>query len=261
MKTGLRILATLFAALILSACQRAIPENAFWTGYVDLAEGKTLPFRMSLNLAADRPRGDFLVGDEKTPIPEISINGDSMVFVFSEYGAEMRGLWNGSQWVGNYIRYRSGTSKSFPFSAVPETSTDRNTAVASKQPTVPQGNYQVHFQGDDSADNTTTAKFWNNSGSLYGTLIAPDGDYGLLLGESASNGVQFSRFTGWQATVILLEPKDDGWSGTFFAASSDKPRLFTLQPRSDLQLETFPKLRTAMKNTQSSLSFSCMSPS
>src|SRR5688572_25201916 len=114
MKAGLAIPVTLFAALILSACQRGIPEDAFWTGSVNLAEGKTLPFRMSLNLAADRPRGDFLVGNERTPIPEISIDGDSMIFVFSEYGAEMRGLWNGSQWVGSYIRHRSGTSKSFP---------------------------------------------------------------------------------------------------------------------------------------------------
>src|SRR5919108_2310529 len=90
--------------IIFSGCRRAIPDQGTWNGRLELAEGTIVPFRMNLDLRSPAPAGSFIVGDEQIPIPEISWNGDSLMFRFSEYGAEMRGDWNGSRWSGSYLR-------------------------------------------------------------------------------------------------------------------------------------------------------------
>ena len=243
--------------ILLASCQqrqRVIPDQGMWTGTVDLADGKALAFRMNLDFSGAAPAGYFLVGDEKTPIPEITRSGDSLILRFSEYGAEMRGSWNGSQLTGNYLRIRAGGTKSLKFTAEPEGPPPNERPDA-----FPVGNYQVLFQGEDKIDDTTVAKLWSKDGALYGTFIAPDGDYGLLVGKPAGKGIQLNRFTGWQAIVIALEPSGGTWSGTFHAASNDKPRAFILRPRPDLNIETPAALRTAMKNPSSEFAFSGVS--
>jgi len=87
------LIAILILLLLVSGCQRAMPEHSAWNGTLELDEGKRLPFRFSLDLRPATPTGFFLVGEEQTPIPEISRNGNELAFRFSEYGAEMRGTW------------------------------------------------------------------------------------------------------------------------------------------------------------------------
>ena len=253
-----------FLLLTVTSCQRRrdIPERSNWTGTVELKEGKVLPFRMNLDFSGAKPAGYFVVGsggDEKTPIPEISRNGDSLVLGFSEYSAEVRATWNGSEWSGAYNRIRSDGTKSLKFRALPGDSIPNERPVESSRVALPAGNYQVLFQGEDKVDDTTAAKFWSKDGALYGTFIAPDGDYGLLAGQQAGNGIQLNRFTGWQAIVIELESSGGTWSGKFYAASNDKPRAFVLQPGADLNIEKPAGQRTAMKNPQAELAFSGVS--
>lgn len=231
-----------------------------WRGTVELGGETLLSFRMNLDLSGAEPRGHFLVGEEQTPIPEILRVGDSLTFNFSEYGAEMRGTWNGSQWSGEYIRHRSGGSKSFRFSASPSPAGAEDAAAEASSLKLPVGNYAVHFQ-DEDRPGQTLAKFWESGRSIHGTFIAPDGDYGLLVGKPAGSRIQMERFTGWQAIVIMLEPAGETWSGQFFAASNDKPRSFVLQPRGDLT--TNPKIgpTTTIKNPAAPFSFSGLSVS
>jgi thiol-disulfide isomerase/thioredoxin len=229
-----------------------MPDRASWSGTMELPGGQVLPFRMELDLSGSKPSGYFINGEEKTSIPEISKNGDILVFTFSEYGAEMRGAWDGRRWSGNYIRHRSDGTKSLQFSASPQIGASREPSPIVAPPT---GNYQVSFQGEDKPDDSTVAKLWSEGGTLYGTFIAPDGDYGLLTGS----GLQLNRFTGWQAIAITLEPKGGAWGGKYSAASLDKPRRFVLKPRADSDVEAPADKRTAMKDPNSGFSFSGVS--
>src|SRR5262249_50445604 len=121
------------------------------------------------------------------------------------------------------------------------------------------GNYQVVFQGEKQADNATVAKIWSKDGVVYGKFIAPDGDYGLLEGKPSAKGGQLSRFTGWQAIALVLEPQAGTWAGTYYAASNSKPVPFLLQPRADLDVETPVAMRTAMKDPEAEFAFSGVS--
>lgn len=115
------------------------------------------------------------------------------------------------------------------------------------------------FQGEDKVDDTTVAKFWTKDGMLYGTFIAPDGDYGLLEGRPSAPPLQLSRFTGWQAIAIVLEPQGDSWSGKFYAASNKRPQSFSLRPRSDLNVAVPAQKQTVMKNPKAEFFFTGVS--
>jgi thiol-disulfide isomerase/thioredoxin len=247
----------IFALLYLAACSRPLPQRATWKGSLQLSEGKQLAFRMDLDLSGSTPIGHFIVGTERTPIPEISRNGDSLAFSFSEYGAEMRGTWDGGELKGNYLRHRSEGTKSFPFVASPEDSPLSKESTP-KTP-LPLGNHEVHFQDDDGSGRATVARLWTEGNALYGTFIAPDGDYGLLEGTYRGSGIQLSRFTGWQAILIELEPDGPRWAGRFHAASNEKPRAFTLGEAIDLDVQTSPAALTSMKKPESVFEFSCSS--
>ena len=251
-----RIKTLCLIALLFASCQRApIPENAAWNGSVQLPEVK-VPIHMELNLAGSKPAGFFINGTEKTPIPEIALQGDSITFNFSEYGADMRATWNGKLLTGEYRRIRSSGTKTFPFTLSPEPFLKPRSTAAPE----PVGDFQVTFAAIDRTpdDPVTVAKFWKENGAYLGTFIAPDGDYGMLEGIADAQGVQFSRFTGWQAIAIELKPDGAGWGGRFHAASADSPRGFSLQSSAqlrDLQSANEP----SMKNPNGPFAFACTS--
>jgi len=242
-----------FLVLISAGCQRPIPEQSKWEGIVELAEGRLLSFSMSLNLAGAQPSGYFLVADEKTPIPEIIRRSDSLIFVFSEYGAEMRARWDGSKLQGTYFRFRSDTT-TMKFSALTVSASMKTPRV--ETPTVPPvGTYQVYFSVQSGIDSATVASFWVKGDSVYGTLIAPDGDYGLLVGQQFGNTIRLGRFTGWQATLVELNRISGNWMGRYYARR-ETPRIFSLEPRPSLPSEPLGERRTAMKNSRAPFVFS-----
>jgi thiol-disulfide isomerase/thioredoxin len=240
-----------FAVLLLqtSCGNTSMPESTIWHGFVNLPEARVL-LTMELRLDGAKPAGNFIVGTEKIPIPEISRVGQTLTFNFSEYGAEITATWSGKELTGEYRRLRSTGTKAFPFRARPDTD-DAPTVT-----TAPAGTFQVLFEDQTLAEATTVATIWKEGqDSHYGTFIAPDGDYGLLEGSSAANGILFSRFTGWQAIAIELRQAGANWSGIYHAAHNDKPRAFTLLPRS----ASASGKQTTMKNPRMPFAFACTS--
>src|SRR5579862_219136 len=115
-----RRITIVLSCLLLFSCRLALPEQATWNGSVELANGTIhLPFQMFLDLRPTQPSGYFLIGDEKAPIPEITWQGGSLTFTFSEYGAEMHSTWNGAQLTGTYTRHRPEGTTTLKFSASP----------------------------------------------------------------------------------------------------------------------------------------------
>jgi len=230
------------------------PEKAFWFGDLHRSDNKDIPFRAYLDLHSTPPSGHFLVGEEKTPIPEIRREGDSLTLLFSEYQAAMRGVLNGDRWAGSYIRYRS-TPVSVPFTAVVQSPEQLRPSGASK-PAIPLvGKFQAFLHEAGSIDTTTVATFWVRNDSVYGTLIAPDGDYGLNAGIQNGISVTLSRFTGWQAQLFELNQSESSWKGTLYVRN-DPPVQLILEPRPTLAERVSPAYETSIKNTRVPFAFS-----
>ncbi|KAA0230646.1 TlpA family protein disulfide reductase [candidate division KSB1 bacterium] len=243
----------LFAAILSLVCQQhTFPKTSFWWGTASLADDRQLPFHMFLDLTATPPSGYFLVGDERTPIPEITQRGDSLLLNFSEYGALMQARWQNGWLHGQYLRFREDTT-SFTFVAGPATPEEAARAVKPSVP--PVGAYRVYFEYDNGIDSASTATFWVKHDSIFGTILDPSGDYGLLAGVQDKNRVQLNRFTGWQALLVELEQTQGDWAGRLYVRS-EKPSHFKLKPLRELPAPAHNPRQTRMKNPAAPFQFS-----
>ncbi len=244
----------LFLVAFLATCQRTpVPRKSTWRGTVTLVENKQLPFEMELDFGASPAKGHFLVGDERTPIPEVYQYGDSVLLEISEYGAAIRATWDGEQLTGFFLRFRADTTR-FPIEASP-VERMQQAVKAAQQTEVPLvGKFQVYFEKENGMDSLTTATFWVKNDSIYGTFIAPDGDYGLMVGKQEGDRLQLNRFTGWQANVLDMKRENGVWSGKYYARSNP-PIPFTLEPRVSLPKEIPGARKTRMKNPNRPFAF------
>lgn len=251
------IFSAAFLALTLSAigCQQPLPQEGLWHGSITLRDNKELPVQMFLSLQSSPPSGYFLVGSERTPIPELYQRGDSVVLVISEYGAAIRTVWSNNRLSGSFFRYRSDTT-SLAFEASPQKQSGEPSTKVEKATDVPLvGKYQVYFHQEKSVDSLTTATFWMKNDSIYGTFVAPDGDYGLMVGKQEENNLRLGRFTGWQANLIELSREGNSWSGKYYARSN-APVSLTLEPRPSLPKEMPGAKKTRMKDPKKAFTFS-----
>ena len=220
---------TILSLLIFSfGCQRGTPEQSDWKGQLLRSDGKNIPFQFYADLRPSTPIGYFIVGDERVQVPEIVHNGDSLTFLFSEYSAAMRGRLNGSSWEGKYIRYRANVL-SIPFSAI-AAPTDTSRTVQDAKPAIPlMGKFRAYLQRGAAVDSAAVATFWMKNDSIFGTVIAPDGDYGLNAGKQSGTSVLLTRFTGWQAQIFELRQDGSSWNGKIYVRD-EPPTTLTLHP-------------------------------
>jgi len=228
-----------------------------WKGTISVVEEKSIPFNMFLNFQSEVPTGYFLNGNEQTPIPEIFKKGDSLSILFSEFSAAMLGIWTGKEWKGKFFRYRSDTTWNSFIASPPEEEKPKS-QDDQKTPTL-VGKYQAYFQDENAIDSSTTANFWIRQDSIYGTLVAPDGDYGLLVGIQTGSHITLTRFTGWQAFILELEEQDNSWKGSLYARSG-KPRRLTLIPKIHPAIELKSSELTTKINPKAPFTFSGINP-
>jgi thiol-disulfide isomerase/thioredoxin len=254
MKTSSTIIAAvLFLALGVFGCQKPLPQEGLWTGSLELPEGRQLPFQMYLDLKGAAPSGYFVNGTERTPIPEIYSRNDSVTFVFSEYGAAMIGEWRSGELRGQFLRFRKDTT-GMAFHASPMVPAATGATTPSTEvPLV--GKFVVYLRTKDEIDSSMTATFWARGDSVFGTFIAPDGDFGLMAGKQSSNELQLCRFTGWQANMLDLRSDQGRWRGLYFARTNT-PIPFTLEPIGSPRKTVTAAEQTTMKDPRRPFRFS-----
>ncbi len=248
------VLVFLCATVLLCSCQhQPPPQKGLWKGTITLAEQKQLSFLVYLDLTPPAPSGYFLNGTEQTPIPEIEQRGDSLTFGFSEYGAVMSAVWTGGHLSGEFLRFRKDTTRN-RFEAVPVTAKDERT----KEKTAPEvplvGKYQVYIKSKDAIDSSSAATFWSHSDSVFGSIIAPDGDYGLMTGHQSGSTVVMGRFTGWQGQLMELTREQNHWTGILFYRMPPAVS-FTLEPRAAKVIEVVSPKRISIKDTNKPFGF------
>ena len=219
------------ATTLLTACQSPPPDKETWSGNVSIGAGRVIPFRMALDLTTDPPRGAFLVGDERTAIPEITVYGDSLILSISEYKAALRGVWDGKRVAGYYERYRSDTTR-MPFTAWPEESEPSAEPPQTAKPAPGvrlTGNFRVYAADADGIDSSSSATFRVKGDSVFGTIIDPSGDFGLMVGTQDGSTVVLNRFTGWQVNQLELHSRGTQWEALYYVRTHN-PVVFTLKP-------------------------------
>ena len=246
---------TTFFIFIAVGCQQAPPpQQGLWKGTLDLPGQKQLPFLVYLDLKQPAPSGYFLNGTEQTPIPQIEYHGDSLTFVFSEYGAAMRGIWKSGRLAGEFLRFRKDTATN-RFEAVPVIAPEQSpkTNAGTQVPLV--GKFRAYFRQKEGIDSSSQATFWARGDSIYGTIVESSGDIGLMAGKQTGDSVLLARFTGWQGQMMELKREQNSWSGILYYRIPP-PAPFTLQPRATLIRELPPEKRPSLKEPRKPFRFS-----
>ncbi|MFZ1977172.1 MAG: TlpA disulfide reductase family protein [Bacteroidota bacterium] len=229
--------------------QQQIGAQHIWRGSLTTAGGQQIPFRLFLDISAHPPQGYFLNGSEQTKIPEIYFHNDSLELIFSEYKAAMIVTWTGSAWHGFFYRYRNDTTAN-EFSASP----GETPSTAKHAHSGFEGKFKVYLFSGKICDSTMSANFWAANDSVYGTFIAPDGDFGLFAGMRQEDTVTLSRFTGWQAYQMKMKNEKGLWKGTL-TSRTGRPEEFILIPIQS-QSNLFRKeIITSMRNPMDHFSF------
>jgi thiol-disulfide isomerase/thioredoxin len=193
--------------------------------------GRSLSVRLLLDLQPD-PTGWLIVGDERTLIPEVSVRGDSVIMTFAEYGAAIRAAWNGTELAGSYERYRRDTMR-IPWSARPDVPPAPSPRTA--PPAVALvGSFRVFYERSPGVDTLSTAMFWARGDSIFGSIVAADGDMGLFAGVQHGDSASLDRFNGWQ--LLKIEALNEGlhWSGRLYSRDL-APTLFRLEARPEAE--------------------------
>lgn len=166
----------------------------------------------------------------------------------------MRGVLAGPTWSGVYVRYRN-TTMSIPFHAVVEVPSNEKPSER-KKPAIPLvGKFHAFLKHGSGIDSNTVATFWTKSDSIFGTLIAPDGDYGLNAGTQQGTNVSLSRFTGWQAQLFEFTQEGNAWNGTMYVRD-DPPTNIMLDPRPAFAMDMSGGRVTTIKDRRKPFSFS-----
>lgn len=215
---------------------------------------KQLPFVVFLDLTEPASSGYFLNGSEQTPIPEIYSHGDSVTFVFSEYGAVMRGIWKGGKLAGEFLRFRRDTVTN-KFEAEPMTTSEPTPQPKASSEVPLVGKFQAYFKLPEGIDSSSQATFWVHGDSVYGTILESSGDLGLMAGKQTGNSVLLSRCTGWQGQMMELTRVQNSWSGTMYYRIPP-PVPFTLEPRATLFHELPEAKRPSLKDPRKPFTFS-----
>lgn len=245
-------------AILLGGCQKQPPpQRGIWEGTITLTDQKRLPFQVFLDLTPPLPSGYFVNGGEQTPIPELYARGDSLTFVISEYGAAMHAVWNGKQYVGEFLRFRKDTTRN-QFELTPEGLSGEKAKKRATADVPLVGKFQVLLKNPEGVDSATVATFWARGDSVFGTFIRTDGDYGLMAGKQAGNSVQLGRFTGWQGQLMELTRNENRWTGTLYYRMP--PSLaFELTPRTDVTLKIPEGKKTSVKDRRKPFTFTGLS--
>ena len=251
--------ARLFALLLgvcVAGCRKPVPPDLNWTGELRMAQDRTLPFHIVCDLSAPKPSAFFLNGPERTQVPEVRVHGDSIAFVFSEYRAAMLGVWTGAEWRGEFFRYRTDTTSN-AFVMRP--------GLPTAEPRSPQtshaltGTFRAFQETPKGVDSLTTASFRVKGDSVFGTLIAPDGDFGLLAGVQSGTRVILNRYTGWQAFILELDQAGEGWTARLFARFGT-PQTYRLEPRPAAVMEAPAGEEVRMKDPALPFAFRGITP-
>lgn len=234
-----------------AGCQERVPTDAIWYGNASLYDGKQLSFTMVIKDSPEGRQAYFLVGDERTEIPEVHVGPDSIVVRIQEYNAAMRLAWDGNGLRGAYERYRDDTT-GFPLVASltrPETPHPGPPSIALA------GSFRVFAGAADKPDTSSSAVFWVRNDSAFGTIVSPSGDDGLYAGIQRGDTVIVGRFNGWQALSIELFRDGEEWIGVRYTRQL-APDTVRLVPRPGALPAVDPDRRARLKDPNKPFAFS-----
>ncbi|HHG83847.1 MAG TPA: TlpA family protein disulfide reductase [Bacteroidetes bacterium] len=215
----------------LSSKPKPSSDTKIWLAQLDLGE-KVLPFRFRLETRKNAPFLTLLNASEEIPIPDITQDGDSLIFRFPFFDSEIRAKRSADQLTGIWYNHARTHHNRIPFQAH-KCLNDCNREVKDKS--VPQiaGDWEVTFVYQSKDSSKALGRFEQEAELLSGTFMTPTGDYRFLEGKVDEAGnMRLSCFDGAHAFLFEASLQADGslnggfWSGAHWFESWTATRTY-----------------------------------
>lgn len=256
------LLVCIFGLSVLAACKPTPPSSAptaeaqqggpllagRWRALINLDDAE-LPFNFDLVLenTTDKYSMYILNGEERLPIRDINIEGDSVFIQFPVYESEIRGKFNERRIIGSWVNHAKGEET--PFYAAYGDSTRFISNVVDK-PLQVAGRYDVMFIGLDKKSKTDAiAEFSQNGTRVTGTFLTTTGDMRYLEGVATEQELFLSAFDGAHAYVLKATQDNIGDLDGYFWSDNNKPQKW-ITMRNDTATLPSPYTLTTLKKGQ-----------
>lgn len=209
--------------------------NGIWRAVLQ-SPGGELPFSLDISRKTDSSYTVFAInGDERLPLDEASITGDSVRIPIELFESEIVAKVEDSTLTGRFTKYNLSTVTHMPFTA--QFGATYRFTNATKTPIANlSGKWSVIFRSGN--DSTQAVGIFDQEGNtLKGTFLTPTGDYRYLAGTIQGGTMYLSCFDGNHVYLFKAKVDSSGnqltgefWSGlkgyeTWTAVKNDKAAL------------------------------------
>ena len=188
-------------------------RTGIWRAELQINDTLFLPF----TFLSSENGIDLMNGKERLPVNEISFVGDSVLFRFPVFDAEIRCLQLGDSLTGYFHNYMRKTKNRIPFRAAAGQGfrfSDRPEKPVAEL----GGRWQLIFDDETGENRFAVAEFEQDGPRLTGTIRTPTGDHRFLEGECSGKHVRLSAFDGSHAFLYTAELQaDSSLRGHFFS--------------------------------------------
>lgn len=193
------------------------PSAGMWRGIIH-TQGQELPFNFSLEKGdMDQIQVSLINGEEKIPIDEVKVQGDSIIIPMHIFDADLVAYFNDHEMTG-YWRKNYADDYIIPFTAR-HGETFRFISQPGDVQVNIQGRWEVYFE-NNSGKKLAIGEFYQNGHNLTGTFLRPSGDYRYLVGEIDKDQLYMSTFDGEHAYLFTGAVDGDKISGDFYSGKT-----------------------------------------
>lgn len=196
-----------------------LPEG-MWRGTLTTDSGAEIPFNFEVKTDSSAPYIEIINGENRLRADEITIRGDSVLFLMPFFDSEFKARLQGDSLTGSWIKHLADRDAVMSFHAAHRVSyrfMERAEAPAANL----SGRWATEFlrEGDTLS---AIGEFKQEGNRLTGTFITPYGDYRFLEGTVSGNRVYLSAFDGGYATLFTATIAPDGTltEGLFYSGRS-----------------------------------------
>lgn len=192
------------------------PANGKWLLVIDLGE-QLLPVDLQLSNNEEGRIIEVRNADERIPVSNIVINGDSLTIRMPLFDSEFKGIIESEHRIsGVWTNHLRKTNNRLPFVATH--------GVKSRFPssgTAPdvQGKWAVSFSPDSEDQYPAIGLFEQDGNTVTGTFLTETGDYRYLQGVAANDSILLSCFDGSHAFLFKGKVHGDSIHGMFWSGA------------------------------------------
>lgn len=224
MKYSLNIVTVFLILAAASSCKPSNPEmNAgIWRATLKTKLAAEIPFNFELIDSAGMKHINFINGEERFRVNEISFSSDSVFIKMPLFDTEIRAKNKGNTLSGQWIIHLADRDAVMQFDA--KSGDDWRFFKANKNSNANiSGRWSTTFTTLDSADTTiAVGEFRETNGRLSGTFLTSTGDYRFLEGTVSDNKLYLSSFDGGNAYLFTANILSDSTmvDGKFYSGFS-----------------------------------------